>query len=134
MEMRTAGTAILIAFLCFSCSRSAPEGASAASDEVSQLSQALVGKQISIHGKFSLWGKFGAYVLLDDQQGVYLVPRGSFTWGKPYSEMDGKLVAATGTLRFYHSPDAKPTDDTRARAPDYFYFEAETAQLRLISH
>lgn len=116
--------------------RSTVENATAASDEVSQVSHIVIGKQITIRGKFSLSGKFGPYVLLGNQQVVYLVPRGSFTWVEPYSEMDGKLVAATGTLRFYHSPDAQPAHDTRARAraPDYFYFEAETAQLRLISH
>jgi hypothetical protein len=47
--------------------------------------------------------------------------------------MEGKLVAATGTLSFYHAPNAEPADPAFARAPDYFYLEAETAQLRLIS-
>ena len=135
MQMRTAATAILIAFLCFcfSCSRPRPGVATPASDVVSQLSQALVGKQITIRGRFSLWGKFGPYVLLDNQDGVYLVSKTSFTGGNPYSEMEGKLVAATGTLRFYHAPPAKPTRRAVARPPDYFYFEAETTQLRLIS-
>ena len=110
--------------------RSTPEAATATSYEVLPT---LIGKQVTIRGKFSLWGKFGPYVLLDNQHGVYLVPKGSFTWGKPYSEMEGKLVAATGTLCFYHAPDAEPADRAVARAPDYFYLEAETAQLRLIS-
>ena len=110
--------------------RSTPADATAASDEVSHT---LIGKQITIRGKFSLRGKFGPYVLLGNQQVVYLEPRGSFTWEKPYSEMEGKLVAATGTLRFYHSPDAEPAYPARARAVDHFYLEAETAQLRLIS-
>jgi hypothetical protein len=123
---------IAIVVLAGGCNhpRSTPEDATAASYEVLHT---LIGKQVTIRGKFSLWGKFGAYVLLDNQHGVYLVPRGSFTWGKPYSEMEGKLVAATGTLRFYHSPDAKPTDRAIARAPDYYYLEAETAKLRLLS-
>jgi hypothetical protein len=113
--------------------RSTPENATAASSEVSQ---ALIGKQITIRGKFSLWGKFGGFVDLDNQQVVYIELRGpsTFTWGKPYSEMEGKLVEATGTLRFYH--DAAPVDPNKAyakaRAVDHFYFEAETAQLRLI--
>lgn len=112
--------------------RSTPEGASAASDEVPQLSQALVGKQITIHGKFSLLGKVGPYIVLDNRQAVYLEnTKGSFTWGKPYSEMEGKLVAATGTLRFYHEPPAEPTRRAVTRVRDHFYFEAETAQLRL---
>jgi hypothetical protein len=93
----------------------------------------LIGQQVTLRGTFSLRGKFGPYVLLGNQQVVYLVPRGSFTWGEPYSEMEGKLVAATGTLRFYHAPNAEPAARAFARAPDYFYLEAETAQLRLIT-
>lgn len=111
--------------------RPTPDGAAVASNEVSQ---ALIGKQITIHGKFSLLGKVGPYVVLDNQQVVYLVSRGAFTWGAPYSEMEGKRVAATGFLRFSHSPDAGPADQAKAATPDYFYFEAETAQLQLISH
>lgn len=131
-----AGTffSIAIVVLAGGCDhpRSKPEDATAASYEVSQT---LIGKQVTVRGKFSLWGKAGAYVLLDNQQVVYLVPRGaSFTWGKPYSEMDGKLVEATGTLRFFHATDNEPVDQARQRAPDYFYLEAETAQVRLISH
>jgi len=132
--MRTAVTAILIALLCFPCSRSRPtqEGATAASDEVSEVSQALVGKQITIHGKFSLRGKIGPYIVLNNRQLVYLVnTKGSFTWGKPFSEMEGKLVAATGTLRFYHAPPAKPAERAVQSAPDFFSFEVETTQLRL---
>jgi hypothetical protein len=100
-----------------------------------ELSPALIGKQITIRGRFSLLGKFGAFVVLDNQQVVDLEPRGpgTFTWGKPYSEMEGKLVEATGTLRFYHSPPAEPSDRAVARAPDHYYFAVETAQLRLNS-
>jgi hypothetical protein len=133
--MRTAACAILIAFLSFSCSRSTPQAATAVSDEASQVSQALVGKQITIHGKFSLWGKVGPYIRLDNQQVVYLEnTKESFTWGKPYSEMEGKLVAATGTLRFYQEPPAEPTERAVTRVRDHFYFEAESVQLRLTSH
>jgi hypothetical protein len=113
-------------------SRSTPEGVIAVPDEVSQVSPALVGKQITIHGKFSLWGKIGPYIWLANQQAVYLVPRGSFTWGKPYSEMEGKLATATGILKFCHGPDAKPRDETVQHAPDFFYFELENTQLRLV--
>ena len=65
---------------------------------------------------------------------VYLVPRDSFAWGEAYSEMDGKLVAATGILSFSRSTAAELADTAMARAPGYFYFEVETAQLRLITH
>ena len=107
-RMRTAATAILITLLCFSCSRWTPEGANASnptrtatvSDEVLQVSQALVGKRITIHGKLSLRCKVGACIGLDNRQTVYLVPTGSFTWGKPHSQMEDKLVGATRTLRF----------------------------------
>ncbi len=129
MEMRTAAATILIAFLCLCCSRSTPEGATAVSDEVSQ---ALVGKGITIHGRFSLRCKVGACIGLDNRQVVYLVSHGSFTWGKPYSEMDGKLVAATGTLRLYQEPPAKPAERAVQHVPDFLYFEVERVQLRLI--
>ena len=110
--------------------RSTPENATPASYEVLHT---LIGKQVTIRGKFSLRGKFGPYVLLGNQQVVYLEPKGSFTWGKPYSEMEGKLVEATGTLRFYHAPPAEPSERAVARAPDHYYFAVETTQLRLIS-
>jgi hypothetical protein len=110
---------------------STPEGATTASNEISH---ALIGKQITIHGKFSMRGKVGPYVVLDNQQVVYLVSKDSFTWGKSYSEMEGKLVATTGTLRFYQAPPAESTDRSVARLDDYFYFEAETVELRLIGN
>src|SRR5262245_31244903 len=118
---------------------STPEVAPAASNEVSQISPAFVGKQITIHGRFSSRLKYPAGVVLDNHQVVYLDPRASSSEG-PYSEMDGKLVAATGILRFYHAPPAQPTkaypDPSKAypeaRAFDHFYFEAGSAQLRLI--
>jgi hypothetical protein len=109
---------------------STPENATTDSYEVLHT---LIGKHVTIRGKFSLFGKFGPYILLSNQQVVYLVPKGSFTWGEPYSEMEGKLVAATGTLSFFHSPDSGSAGPAVAQAPDYFYFEAETVLLRLSS-
>lgn len=133
--MKIAATAILIAFLCLSCSRSTPEGATAASIEVSQVSKTLAGKQVTIRGKFSPLGKPGPYILLGNRQVVYVLPKGSFTWGKPYTEMERELVTATGTLRFYDAPPpAEPVDQAIQREPDHFYFESETTQLRLITH
>lgn len=104
---------------------------SAASNE---LLQALIGEKITISGTFSLWGKVGPYLSGHDRLVVYLRHRGTSTWGKPYSQMDGKLVAATGTLRFYHALHAEPTDQPLpvAQPFDYFYLEVETTQLRLI--
>jgi hypothetical protein len=129
-----AALSIAIVVLAGGCDhpRSTPEGATAASYEVSQVSHTLIGKQITIRGKFSSLTKGSPYVVLDNQQEVYLESRGSFTSGDPYSKMNGKLVEATGTLRFYHDP--APVDETRQREPDHFYLEAEIAQLRLISH
>jgi hypothetical protein len=62
----------------------------------------------------------GPYVLLGNQKVVYLVPGGSFTVGKPYSEMERKLVAATGHPQVFSLPDAEPADQVRARPRDYF--------------
>lgn len=123
---------IAMAALAGGCThpQASPESATTAENEVSH---ALIGKQITVRGKFSLRGVVGPYVLLENQQVVYLVASGSFTWGEPYSEMEGKLVVATGILRFSRQPEAAPTDRSIARPPDYFYFEAETAQLRLAS-
>jgi hypothetical protein len=104
--------------------RSTPEDAVA-------VSQTLVGRQITIRGKFSSLVKGDPYVVLDNQQEVWIGPRESALEGT-YSRMDGKLVEATGTLRFSHAP--APVDETRQREPDHFYFEAKTTQLRLISH
>jgi hypothetical protein len=147
-----AALSIAIVVLAGGCDhpRSTPEGATAASYEVSQVSHTLIGKQITIRGKFSSLTKGSPYVvLLDNQQEVYLESRvvgpksngpttesrGSFTSGDPYSKMNGKLVEATGTLRFYHDPE--PVDEARPqivqRVFDHFYLKAETAQLRIIS-
>jgi hypothetical protein len=102
------------------------KAATAVSNEVSQ---ALVGKRITIRGTFSLRCKVLACIGLDNRQVIYL----NGSWGgATYSEMDGKLVTATGILRFYQSPPAESTDRHVARPPDHFYFE-ETAQVRLVS-
>src|SRR5215472_11743614 len=70
--------------------RSAPEGATV----TNEVSQALIGKKITIRGKFSLRGKIApALVVLDNHQVVYL--NGSWGWGTTYSEMEDKLVEAT---------------------------------------
>lgn len=112
--------------------RSTPEAAIAVSNEVSQ---ALVGKQITIHGRFSLRCKLPACILLDNQQVVYLVhtKSESLTQGEPYSAMEDKRVAATGILRFYHDPEASGRPSLVARLPDHFYFDADTTQVRLVS-
>lgn len=130
-----AGLSIMMVVLMGGCEypRRRPEAATAVSDEVSQVSPALVGKRITIRGRFSLRSKITvASVWLDSQQVVYLQRKGE--WGPPYSAIEGKLVSATGTLRFYHDPDSNPTDRAVARLPDHFYFDGETTQVRLIDH
>jgi hypothetical protein len=98
----------------------------------SQLSQALVGKRITIRGKLLAF-KCGGGIQLDDEETVCLEqmhPKPIFN--DPYPEMNDKRVEATGTLRFYHDPT--PIDETTAsqRVEDYYYFEYETTQLRLV--
>src|SRR5579864_311446 len=101
-------------------------------DFYDEVSQALVGQQITIRGRFSLHGKIApASVMLDNHEVVYLPA--SWGWGATYSEMEGKRVAATGILRFYHAPPAERTDRPEARLPDHFFLEAETTQVRLIN-
>jgi hypothetical protein len=106
---------------------STPEDATAVSHEVSQT---LVGRQITIRGEFASRVKGDPYVVLDNQQEVYIGPRET-ALEDTYSRMDGRLVEATGTLRFF--PNPAPGDETRQREPDHFYFEAKTTQLRLVS-
>ena len=123
--------AIAIVVLAGGCKhrRATPEDTTAVSHEVSQ---ALVGRQITIRGKFASLTKADPYVVLDNQQAVSIGPRET-AMEETYSRMDGKLVEATGTLRFYHAPDAGPGVRAVQIPPDHFYFEAGTTQLRLIS-
>jgi len=117
--------------------RSIPEGATAASkgatEASNEVSQALIGKQITIRGRL-LFGKSGLFIALDNQQEVDLVFRESSTTEVPYSEMHGKRVAATGILKFYKAPPAVPTPRPVQRLPDFYYFNLETTQIRLIGH
>jgi hypothetical protein len=101
-------------------------------DYYDEVSQTLVGQQITIRGRFSLHGKIApASVMLDNHEVVYLPA--SWGWGGTYSKWEGKRVAVTGTLRFYHAPPAEPTGRIKARLPDHFFLEAETTQVRLFN-
>jgi hypothetical protein len=125
-----ASLSITIVFLAGGCNYSRPTP----KDLIPDSDQALltrIGKQVTVRGKFSLWGKVGPYIALDNGPEVYLVHKES--WGKPCSEMEGKLVEATGTLKFYRDPPADPAEHgTVAHAYDHFYFDAQATQLRLI--
>ena len=92
--------------------------------------QQHVGENVTMHGQFSLYGKIGPFILVAGRP-IYLVARGSLSWGEPYASMEGQDVRVTGTLRFAHYPEPPPGDSTRARALDHFYFEAETAKVEV---
>jgi len=93
--------------------------------------RSLIGQQVTLRGEFSLRGKVGPFVLIDGRP-VYLVAKGSFGWGQPYSKMEGRRVTVTGKLKFYRSPArSEPGDSVAAGIPEYFYFEAESAIVRL---
>jgi hypothetical protein len=92
--------------------------------------RSLIGQQVTLRGKFSLRGKIGPFVLVRGRP-VYIEAAGSYTWGQPYSSLEGKIVRVTGILRFRQfPPEAEPVDPAKARVPDYFYFEAENARIR----
>jgi len=83
----------------------------------------MVDKTISLQGTFSLNGVVGPYILVDEHP-VYLVSKGSFTWGKSYSKMEGKQVIVTGVLLFGSLPESEEQHPS-----DYYYFEAEKAKI-----
>jgi len=97
----------------------------------SQLSQALVGKRITIRGKL-LFFKCGPSIQLDDEEIVCLEDIHPKSMYEPYPGMIEKRVEATGTLRFFH--DSTPMDENIAtqREQDHYYFEKENTQVRLI--
>jgi hypothetical protein len=89
-----------------------------------------VGKLVTLHGKFSLSGKLGPFIVVGNEP-VYIISRGNFSWGKEYDRMEGKDVRVTGTLGFYSAPPVTPGPVAEARAPDHFYFEAQSAKIEL---
>jgi TonB family protein len=92
----------------------------------------LVGKPVTLRGKFSLNGKVGPLVLVDDKI-VYLRSKLSFVWGRRYELMQDKVVTVTGTLRFFKEPP-QPDFVRGVAVPkigDYFYFQAEQASIEL---
>jgi len=87
--------------------------------------QKHLGQQVTMRGKFSLYGVVGPFIRSGDQEVyVYRKPVREFSYGKEYSRMEGHEVRLTGILRFKHfepSPGQHP--------PDYFYFEGETVRF-----
>jgi hypothetical protein len=91
--------------------------------------QRQIGQSVTLSGQFELAGKVGPYIRHNGEP-VYLVPHGSFTWGPDYQRMQGKVVSVAGILHFQHF-ERSTTSDSVAQPLDYFYFDAETAQVRL---
>jgi hypothetical protein len=92
--------------------------------------QKHLGERVTMQGQFSLRGKVGPFILVGGRP-IYLVPKGTFSWGEPYAKMEGQNVRVTGTLRFAHY-SASPTESLpEGRPSDHFYFEAETARVEL---
>jgi hypothetical protein len=121
--------------------RSPSQHAIAASNDISQVSQELVGKRIKVRGQFSLRCKAPECIVLDHGQTVYLVSTkadptvgDSYSSKSPHSDMDGKLVTVTGTLRFYRDSSATTKNLAEQRPPDHFYFDGENLEVRLADH
>jgi hypothetical protein len=91
-----------------------------------------------VHGKVG-FSKIGWYVLLDNQQEIYFFPGRSSDW-ESSAEMRGKLVTATGVLRFSQCPKNPLTDKEGRvinkegriidRCSDYYYFDDQPSQVR----
>jgi hypothetical protein len=91
----------------------------------------FIGQQVTLRGDLSLRGKIGPFVLVSGKP-VYLVRQTNADLGSRYQGMEGKSVIVTGTLRFHRAPvEAHPSELATAQVPDHFYFEAETAVVRL---
>ena len=90
-----------------------------------------VGTPVTIKGRFSLRGKFGAYVDTGRAE-IYIVanPSRSFTWDpKIYEPLEGRRVIVTGVLRLYQAPPFDG-DSAVARAPDYLFFELDHSTIK----
>jgi hypothetical protein len=98
----------------------------------SQLSQALVGKRITIRGKLLLF-KCGPSIELDDGDAICLENMHPKAISHPYPGMFEKRVEATGTLRFFHDPTPMDENVPTQRIQDHYYFESETTQVRLVT-
>jgi hypothetical protein len=84
-----------------------------------------VGENVTLHGKWSLRGLVGPYILVNNRS-VYLVSKGNSSWGEKYARMEGKDVRITGVLRYRHYEPS-----TEQHPHDHFYFETETAKIEL---
>jgi hypothetical protein len=94
----------------------------------SQLHQHL-GEKVTMHGKFSLRGKTGPFILVRKRP-IYIKPSEP-SWNRSYAGMEGKDVQVTGILRFAKNPQAGSGDLPAGTPSDHFYFEAESAEINL---
>ena len=86
---------------------------------------------VTVTGKFSLFGKLGSFIMIDDCQ-IYLRSDQRFDWNDDkYSMMEGKSVRVTGTLRFKRYPAPPPGPVAEARAPSHFYFDPRISRIEL---
>ena len=91
---------------------------------------AHVGEKVTMHGKWSLRGKIGPYILAGNRS-IYVVSQESFSWGEEYARMEGQEVRVTGVLHFAHYAAPNKEKSSDQNAPDHFYFEAETTKIEL---
>jgi hypothetical protein len=132
--MRLKVLTIVVLLLSASCAQKNPVGSK---DQVStqsnvNLNEASdsellghVGENVTMHGKWSLSGVIGPYILANNGP-IYLVSKGNFSWGEKYARIEGKDVRVTGVLRYAHYEPS-----TEQHPPDHFYFDAETAKIEL---
>ncbi len=92
--------------------------------------QRHLGESVTMHGRFSLRGKTGPFILVGTRP-IYLEAVSSFIWSDTYAKMEGRKVRVTGTLRFAHYENGSQKSLPAARPSDHFYFEAETARIEL---
>ena len=89
----------------------------------------MVGQDVTLSGKFELYGKMGPFIYCNGQP-VYLVPQGSYTWGSQYDSLQGKEVSISGVLHYRHFERAR-TSDVVEQPLEFYYFDPETAKVGL---
>jgi len=89
-------------------------------------------KTVTITGRFSLRGKLGPFIEVGKRP-IYLDAKGSFSWGDTHAAMEGRQVRVTGELKYFQNPEVLTSKSIPvARAPDHFYFVAETTKIELL--
>lgn len=93
----------------------------------------LIGKEITLRGKFELAGLVGPYISCGSEE-IYLEPHPSpaFIWDSAYEKIQQKIVSFTGILHFRHfdpCPDGEDMKGNCQLPPDYYYFDAETVKV-----